>query len=101
MLGRCRSPNRDPPSACSVWEAWPYWRCGGALANWIADPARLLGTSARRALREIVWRTCKVIALLDKTNAFKEVDLGLVYSSAASAIVGLVMDRLRQDGDLE
>jgi hypothetical protein len=29
------------------------------------------------------------------------VDLGLVYSSAASAIVGLVMDCLRPDGDLE
>ena len=28
-------------------------------------------------------------------------DLSLVYSSAASDIVGLVMDRLRQDGDLE
>jgi len=43
----------------------------------------------------------KVIALLDKTNAFKKVDLGLVYSSAASGIVGLVMDCLRQDGHLE
>jgi len=29
------------------------------------------------------------------------VDLGLVYSSAASDIVGLVMDRLRQGADLE
>ncbi|PYK80208.1 MAG: hypothetical protein DME37_07480 [Verrucomicrobia bacterium] len=28
-------------------------------------------------------------------------DLSLVHSSAASDIVGLVMDRLRQDGDLE
>jgi hypothetical protein len=29
------------------------------------------------------------------------VDLGLVDSSAASTIVGLVMDRLQQDDDLE
>ena len=56
---------------------------------------------ARRDLRETVWRTYKVIALLDKTNALKKVDLGLVHSSAASDIVGLILDRLRQDGDLE
>jgi hypothetical protein len=71
------------------------------LATWIGGSAETPGNlQARRDLRETVWRTYKVIALLDKTNAFKKVDLGLVYSSAASDIVGLVMDRLRQDGDL-
>lgn len=56
---------------------------------------------ARRDLRETVWRTYKVIALLGKDNVIKRVDLGLVHSSAANDIVGLVLSRLRQDGDLE
>jgi hypothetical protein len=76
---------------------------GAAAAPWLvgsADGLRLLVISARRDLRETVWRTYKVIALLDKTNAFKKVDLGLVHSSAASDIAGLVMDCLRQDGHL-
>src|SRR5207253_924373 len=73
ILGRCRCPNRDPPCACSVWEAWPYWRCGGASASWIGGSAATLVNLQRAELREIVWRTCKVIARLDKTNAFKEV----------------------------
>ncbi len=56
---------------------------------------------SKRDLRESVWRTYKVIALLGKDNAIKKVDLGLVHSSAAQDIVGLILSRLRQDGDLE
>ena len=39
--------------------------------------------------------------LLGKDNALKKVDLGLVHSSAAIDMPTLVLNRLRQDGDLE
>ncbi len=39
--------------------------------------------------------------LLGKDNTWKTVDLGLVHSSAANSIVELVLNRLRQDGDIE
>jgi hypothetical protein len=56
---------------------------------------------ARRDLREAVWRTYKTLALLGKDNAIRRVDLGLVTSSAAADIIGLITNRLRQEGDLE
>ncbi len=39
--------------------------------------------------------------LLGKDNKMRLVDLGLVHSSAADSMVTLVMNRLRQDGDVE
>ncbi|MEY2494669.1 MAG: hypothetical protein QOJ45_1161 [Verrucomicrobiota bacterium] len=56
---------------------------------------------ARRDLREAAWRTYKNLALLGKDNAIRRVDLGLITSSAATDIVGLITNRLRQEGDLE
>jgi hypothetical protein len=56
---------------------------------------------ARRDLKEAVWRTYKVLMLLGKDNTIKQVDMGLVHSSAAPDIVTLILNRLRQDGDLE
>lgn len=56
---------------------------------------------AQRDAREIVWRTYKNLMLLGKDNAWKTVDLGLVHSSAASSLVELILNRLRQDGDIE
>jgi hypothetical protein len=67
------------------------------LATWIGGSAETPRNLQRAS--STVWRTYKVIALLDETNAFKKVDLA--HSSAASDIVGLVMNRLRRDGDLE
>ena len=43
----------------------------------------------------------KNLMLLGKDNTWKSVDLGLVHSSAAKSIVELVLNRLRQDGDIE
>jgi hypothetical protein len=54
-----------------------------------------LGRS-RRDLREAVWRQYKNLVLLDKENELKTVNLGLVHSSAAESLVGLVLNRLRQ-----
>jgi hypothetical protein len=56
---------------------------------------------ARRDLKEAIWRTYKVLMLLAKDNTLKPVDMGLVHSSAAPDITTLVLNRLRQDGDLE
>jgi hypothetical protein len=56
---------------------------------------------ARRDVRESVWRTYKNVMLLGKDNSWKTVDLGLVHSSAAPSIVELILNRLRQDGDIE
>jgi len=56
---------------------------------------------AQRDLGEAVWRTYKNVRLLSKDGSWKTVDLGLVHSSAASSLVTLILNRLRQDGDLE
>ena len=55
----------------------------------------------KRDLKESVWRTYKNILLLDKENQIRHVDLGLVHSSAADSIVSMILNRLRQDGDIE
>lgn len=56
---------------------------------------------AQRDLKEAVWRTYKNILLLGKDNSIRTVDLGLVHSSAADTMVTLILNRLRQDGDVE
>lgn len=56
---------------------------------------------AQRDLKESIWRTYKAIVLLDKNNKLKTVDLGLVHSSAAENLVTLILNRLRQDGEIE
>lgn len=56
---------------------------------------------AQRDLRECVWRSYKNIVLLGKDNNPRVVDLGLVHSSAAESMVALILNRLRQDGDVE
>jgi len=55
---------------------------------------------SRRDLREGVWRTYKTVMLLGKDNAIRSVDLGLVHSSAADSLVGFIVNRLKQDGDI-
>ena len=52
---------------------------------------------AKRDLQEAVWRTYKNVFLLDETNALCRIDLGLVHSSAAESLVGLILERLQQE----
>ena len=52
---------------------------------------------AKRDLREAVWRTYRNVFLLDETNALRRIDLGLVHSSAAESLVGLILERLQQE----
>ncbi len=56
---------------------------------------------SQRDLKECVWRSYKNIGLLGKDNAIRVVDLGLVHSSAAENILTFILNRLRQDGDVE
>jgi hypothetical protein len=58
-------------------------------------------TKSRRDLSEAVWRTYRHVLLLGKNNALHIVDLGLVHSSAADSMIQLVLNRLRQDGEIE
>jgi hypothetical protein len=56
---------------------------------------------ARRDLKETIWRTYKNVALLDKSNEIRVIDLGLIHSSAANTLMNLILNRLRQDGEVE
>lgn len=55
---------------------------------------------AKRDLREAVWRSYKTVMLLAKDNSIRSIDLGLVHSSADSSLVGFIVNRLKQDGDI-
>jgi len=55
----------------------------------------------QRDLKECVWRTYKNVVLLGKDNKVRVIDLGLVHSSQANSMIKLIVDRLRQDGDIE
>jgi hypothetical protein len=56
---------------------------------------------ARRDLKEAVWRSFNHVLLLGKDNALRQVDLGLVHSSAASSPIENIVNRLTSDGDFE
>jgi hypothetical protein len=56
---------------------------------------------AKRDLTECIWRSYKNLMLLDKNNNIKTINLGLLHSSAASTMVGLLLNRLIQDGEVE
>lgn len=55
---------------------------------------------AERDLRESVWRAYKKVLLLGRDNDWKEIDLGLVHSSAAENLATLILSRLRQDDEV-
>jgi len=64
---------------------------------------RQLDESLRRAKRDLAesaWRAYNNILLLDKTNAIRVVNLGLIHSSSAETMVDLVINKLREDGDV-
>ena len=56
---------------------------------------------AQRDLKECVWRSYKNIGLLNKDNTFRLADWGLVHSSAAENMLTFILNRLRQDGEVE
>ena len=56
---------------------------------------------SQRDLKESVWRAYRNLALLGKDNQIKFIDLGLIHSSAAESIVGLIINRLQSAGEIE
>ena len=57
---------------------------------------------ARRDVREAIWRGYNHVLLLDKHNTLREVDLGLVHSSAtAGGPIENIINRLTVDGDFD
>ncbi len=56
---------------------------------------------ARRDLTECIWRSFKNLMLLGKDNNINTINLGLLHSSAANTMVGLLLNRLMQDGEVE
>lgn len=63
-----------------------------------------LQTNLKKAavgLRETVWRSYRKLALLGKDNVITEIDLGLITSSQADNLTGLIVMRLKQDGNIE
>jgi Protein of unknown function (DUF499) len=57
---------------------------------------------SRRDVREAIWRAFNHVLLLEKTNALREVDLGLVHSSATSGgPIENILIRLTTDGDFD
>jgi len=55
----------------------------------------------KRDLKEAVWRSYKHVLLLSKDNTLRQVDLGLVHSSAADSPISNVLNRLTSDGDID
>ncbi|MGC9965738.1 MAG: DUF499 domain-containing protein [Syntrophobacteraceae bacterium] len=55
----------------------------------------------QRDLKESIWRTYRHVALLNKDNTLRIMDLGLIHSSAANSMPELILMRLRQGGDVE
>lgn len=56
---------------------------------------------ARRDLKESVWRAYKHIVMLDKDNSLRVIDLGLANSSGYDSLSGCILNRLKQEGDVQ
>ena len=70
-------------------------------ADWIVEHRNQAGDFPVDNAKESVWRTYNNIMLLGIDNKMRHTPLGLVHSSAADSLVGLIINRLRQDGDIE
>jgi hypothetical protein len=57
--------------------------------------------TAKRDFKEAIWRGYKKLMMLDKNNAVKIVDLGLLHSSAAESPTENILNRLVADGEVE
>ena len=55
---------------------------------------------AKRDLQDAIWRAYKWVLFLGKDNAIKEMDLGLIHSSADNSLGELIRNRLTQVDEL-
>ena len=61
---------------------------------------RLLSENIKKANRDLgesVWRTYKNIAILNRDNSIRIIDLGLIHSSAAYSMAALILTRLNEE----
>lgn len=56
---------------------------------------------ARRSIKEAVWQAYNTVVLLGKDNQLKVVDMGLLHSSSAESLTGLILKHLIDAGDVE
>lgn len=56
---------------------------------------------SERDIEEHVWHAYRRLLLLAEDGNLREIDLGLVHSSATESLVGLMVARLKQEGLLE
>lgn len=56
---------------------------------------------AKRSIREGVWQAYNMTVLLGKDNGLKVVDMGLLHSSSADSLPGLVLKHMTHAGDVE
>jgi hypothetical protein len=56
---------------------------------------------ARRSIKEAVWQAYNTIVVLAKDNQLKVVDMGLLHSSSADSLPGLILKHLMDAGDVE
>ena len=56
---------------------------------------------SKRDLQEAVWRAYRYIVLLGKDNKLRISDMGLVNSSMAHSMTGLILQQLKKDGEVE
>ena len=92
------APIMEAARSLLAWEdidAEDAGRLDDSLSHQLAESKN----KAERDLREAVWRSYKNIALLGRDNKIRTVDLGLVHSSAAQSMVGMILTRLRQDDE--
>lgn len=56
---------------------------------------------AKRDLKECVWRSYKNLVFLGKGNGMQHMDLGLLHSSSGDTLVSVMLERLREKGEVE
>ena len=56
---------------------------------------------SKRDLQEAVWRAYRYLVLLGKDNGLRISDMGLVNSSMAHSMTGLILQQLKKDGEVE
>ncbi len=97
------APLRDQSRQYLAWELIDEEHRQGQLRLDEAQERQLKEnlSKARRDLKEAVWRVYKNILLLGKDNQFRKINLGLIHSSAAETLSGLILNRLRQEGEIE
>lgn len=80
--------------------AWEDIRADASNLRMDDDQRKQLETNLLRArsnLTEAVWRSYRNVFLLDENNSLRRIDLGIVNSSQAESLVGLILQRLQQE----